>query len=157
MRLSLKTQFTLTTSLVVLVVVALVSWLYVARLASQVIREAEDRAAFVAQQVFVACKQALQDSSEHGEAPKSESLDDIRDYVQNSLDSSSGLNSLLESVVAYSPTIYAVTISDQNGKVMVSSDSAMRVAVRPAHQRLDAGAHEFSRSAAHVVRPAKGL
>jgi PAS domain S-box-containing protein len=126
MRLSLKTQFTLTTSLVVLVVVALVSWLYVARLASQVIREAEDRAAFVAQQVFVSCKQALQDTSEHGETPKSDSLDDIRDYVQNSLDSSSGLNSLLESVVAYSPTIYAVTISDQNGKVMVSSDSAMR-------------------------------
>ena len=126
MRLSLKTKFTLTTSLVVLVVVALVSWLYVARLASQVIREAEDRAGFVAQQVFVSCKQALQDTSEHGETPKSDSLPDIREYVQNSLDSSSGLNSLLESVVGYSPTIYAVTISDQNGKVMVSSDSAMR-------------------------------
>ena len=44
MPLSLKTKFTLTTSLVVLVVVALVSWLYLARLTNIVIRQANERA-----------------------------------------------------------------------------------------------------------------
>jgi len=126
MRLSLKTKFTLTTSIVVLVVVALVSWLYLARLTNIVIRQANERAGFVAQQVFDACKQALAESAERGEAPASDSPADIRSYVQNSLDSSSALNTLLESAVGYSPTIYEITISDQKGKVLVSSDAPMR-------------------------------
>ncbi len=134
MRLSLKAKFTLTTSLVVLVVVALVSWLYVARLASQAIRQANDRAGFVAQQVLTACGQALADSAEQGEAPASDTPKDIRAYVQSSLDNSSALNSLLESAVGYSPTIYEISISDQDGRVLVSTDSHMRgqrVAHRP--------------------------
>ncbi len=101
MPLSLKTKFTLTTSLVVLVVVALVSWLFLARLTNIVIRQANERAGFVAQQVFDACRQALANSAEHGEAPNSDSPADMRDYVQNSLDNSSALNTLLESAVGY--------------------------------------------------------
>jgi signal transduction histidine kinase len=126
MPLSLKTKFTLTTSLVVLVVVALVSWLYLARLTNIVIRQANERAGFVAQQVFDGCRQALADSAEHGEAPNSDSAADLRAYVQNSLDNSSALNTLLESAVGYSPTIYEITISDQKGKILVSSDATMR-------------------------------
>src|SRR6202050_3380503 len=126
MPLSLKTKFTLTTSLVVLVVVALVSWLYLARLTNIVIRQANERAGFVAQQVFDGCRQALADSTEHGEAPNSDSAADLRAYVQNSLDNSSALNTLLESAVGYSPTIYEITISDQKGKILVSSDATMR-------------------------------
>ncbi|MFZ0035837.1 MAG: ATP-binding protein [Candidatus Acidiferrales bacterium] len=126
MPLSLKTKFTLTTSLVVLVVVALVSWLFLARLTNIVIRQANERAGFVAQQVFDACRQALANSAEHGEAPNSDSPADMRDYVQNSLDNSSALNTLLESAVGYSPTIYEITISDQKGKILVSSDASMR-------------------------------
>jgi signal transduction histidine kinase len=126
MPLSLKTKFTLTTSLVVLVVVALVSWLYLARLTNIVIRQANERAGFVAQQVFDGCRQALADSAEHGEAPNSDSAADLRLYVQNSLDNSSALNTLLESAVGYSPTIYEITISDQKGKILVSSDATMR-------------------------------
>ena len=53
MRLSLKTKFTLATSLLVLAVVAVVSGLYLGRLTRQVLRQADDRARFVAQQVFL--------------------------------------------------------------------------------------------------------
>jgi type II secretory pathway pseudopilin PulG len=49
MRLSLKTKFTLATSLLVLAVVAVVSALYLGRLTSQVLRQSDDRARFVAQ------------------------------------------------------------------------------------------------------------
>jgi PAS domain S-box-containing protein len=126
MRLSLKTKFTLATSLLVLAVVAIVSTLYLARLTRQVLRQADDRARFVAQQIFLACQNALGDSAERGETPASSSSDDMRRYVVRSFDSSSTLNSLIESAVGYSPTIYEVTISDRNGIVLVSSDAALR-------------------------------
>jgi len=126
MRLSLKTKFTLATSLLVLAVVAIVSTLYLARLTRQVLRQADDRARFVAQQIFLACQNALGDSAERGETPASSSSDDMRRYVVRSFDSSSTLNSLIESAVGYSPTIYEVTISDRNGIVLVSSDASLR-------------------------------
>jgi PAS domain S-box-containing protein len=134
MRLSLKTKFTLATSLLVLAVVAIVSTLYLARLTRQVLRQADERARFVAQQIFLACQNALADSAERGESPASPSSDDLRRYVMRSFDNSSTLNSLIESAVGYSPTIYEVTISDRNGIVLVSSDASLRgqkVANRP--------------------------
>jgi PAS domain S-box-containing protein len=126
MRLSLKTKFTLTTSLVVLFVVALVSWLYVGRLANEVIRDIDERAVFVANQVLGASAQALADSAERGETLNSDSSADLREYVQHSLDNSSALNSLLESAIGYAPTIYEITITDQSGKALVSSDAKQR-------------------------------
>ncbi|MGB0036775.1 MAG: hypothetical protein WBP79_15000, partial [Candidatus Acidiferrales bacterium] len=134
MRLSLKTKFTVATSLLVLAVVALVSTLYIARLTRQVLRQADDRARFVAQQVFLACRNALVDAAERGESPASSSPEDLRVYVSHSFDNSSTLNSLIESAVGYSATIYEITISDRNGIVLVSSDSSLRgqkVAERP--------------------------
>ena len=134
MRLSLKTKFTLATSLLVLGVVAVVSGLYVGRLTQQVLRQADDRARFVAQQVFLACRNAFADAAEHGQSPVSADPQALREYVQTTLDGSSTLNSLIESAVGYSPTIYEITISDSEGIVIVSSDASLRgqkVTTRP--------------------------
>ena len=134
MRLSLKTKLTVATSLLVLAVVAIVSTLYLARLTRQVLRQGGDRARFVAQQIFLACQNALGDSAERGESPASSTSDDMRRYVVRSFDDSSTLNSLMESAVGYSAIIYEVTISDRNGIVLVSSDASLRaqkVAERP--------------------------
>ena len=134
MRLSLKTKFTLAISLLVLAVVAVVSGLYLGQLTKQVLRHSEDRASFVAQQVYLACQSALADAAERGDAPASTSPDDLRDYVHRALDSSSTLNSLMESAVGYSKAIYEITVSDRDGIVLISSDSGQRgqkVAVRP--------------------------
>jgi len=134
MRLSLKTKFTVAVSVLVLAVVAIVSCLYLARLTRQVLRQADDRARFVAQEIFLACQSALTDASERGESPESTSPEDMRRYATRAFDESSTLNSLIESAVGYSPTIYEVTISDRNAVVLVSSDSSLRgqkVAARP--------------------------
>jgi len=134
MRLSLKTKFTLATSVLVLAVVTGVSGLYIARLTKQVMRQAEERARFVAQQVYDACSQALKDAALRGETPTSPSPADVRGYVRNTFDNSSTLNSLIESAVGYSPTIYEITISDNDGIVLLSSDASLRdqkVAMRP--------------------------
>jgi PAS domain S-box-containing protein len=134
MRLSLKTKFTLAISLLVLAVVAVVSGLYLGQLTKQVLRQSEDRAALVARQVFFACRSALLDAAERGETPASPSATDLREYVRRALDNSTALNSLLESAVGYTATIYEITITDQNSIVLISSDSGLRsqkLAARP--------------------------
>jgi PAS domain S-box-containing protein len=134
MRLSLKTKFTLATSLLVLAVVALVSSLYLGRLMRQTLRQASENANFIAQQIYDACGGALRDAAERGDSPASFDPDDLRDYVRRAFDNSSTLNSLIESDVGISPTIYEITISDRDGYVMVSSDASLRdrkVARRP--------------------------
>jgi len=91
MRLSLKTKFTLATSLLVLAVVTVVSGLYIARLTRQTLRQADDRAHFVADQIFLACKNSLTDAAARGDAPASNSPKDLRAYVQRALDNSTRL------------------------------------------------------------------
>jgi PAS domain S-box-containing protein len=134
MRLSLKTRFTLATSLMVLAVVTVVSGLYLGRLTRQTLRQSSDRAQFIAQQVYEACGNALKEAAERGDAPASLEPADVREYVRRTFDNSSNLNSLIESDVGYSPTIYEITISDRDGIVLVSSDASLRgqkVAMRP--------------------------
>jgi len=135
MRLSLKTKFTLATSLLVLLVVTVVSTLYLARLSRQTLRQANDTAGFVASQILDACGNALKEAAERGDAPSSLDPADVRNYVRREFDNSSTLNSLIESDVGGSPTIYEITISDANGTVLVSSDASLRdqkLARRPA-------------------------
>ena len=134
MRLSLKTKLTLATSLLVLAVVALVSALYLGRLMRQTLRQANDNASFVAQQVYSACGNALKEATERGDAPASLDPADLRDYVRRAFDNSSTLNSLIESDIGISRTIYEITISDKDGVVLLSSDASLRdekVAARP--------------------------
>jgi len=134
MRLSLKTKFTLAISLLVLAVVTAVSALYIARLTRQTLRQADERARFIAQQVFLACQNALADAAERGESPASLSAADLREYARRTFDNSSSLNSVIESAIGYSPLIYEITISDRDGVVLVSSDAELRgekVPVRP--------------------------
>src|ERR1700728_680862 len=134
MRLSLKTKFTLATAFLVLLVMTVVSSLYLGRLMRQTLRQANDTATFIAQQIYGACGDSLKDAAERGETTASLSPDDLRKYARKAFDDSSTLNSLIESDVGISPTIYEITITDANGAVLVSSDSSLRdqkVARRP--------------------------
>src|SRR2546426_2545357 len=96
MKLRLKTKFPLTTSLLVLGVVALTSTLYVITLAHKVIRQAEDRAQQVAQKVFFQADRALADAVKEGAAPASESPADLREYVRQSLFQNVGLHTVID-------------------------------------------------------------
>jgi PAS domain S-box-containing protein len=126
MRLSLKTKFTLATSLLVLAVVTLVSGLYLARLLRQTLRQSSDNASFVARQVLEACREAVQQAAERGDSPISPDAADVRAYVREAFDDSTTLNSLIESDIGISRTIYGISITDGNGIVLVSSDATDR-------------------------------
>ncbi|HEV2314010.1 MAG TPA: ATP-binding protein [Candidatus Acidoferrales bacterium] len=141
MSLSLKNKFTLATALLVLIVVALVSGLYVVRLTRQVITQANERAQFVLQQVFASAQDALREAAENGSAPRSSSSDDIHDYIQRTLEQNRGLSALIESDMSFSPTIYEITISDANGTALISSDASLAGKIVPQRRDLSQLVH----------------
>ena len=97
MRLRLKTQITLFIALLVLGVVGVNSWLYLARLTRQVIQQADERAALVTKQVLFQAQHALRDAAQDGLSPASDSQGDLREYIRNALDRNAALTSLIDS------------------------------------------------------------
>jgi PAS domain S-box-containing protein len=126
MHLRLKTKITLIISGLVLAVVVTISWLYMAALTRQVIRQSDNRARQVAQEIFYQAQTALVDSAEQGNTPLSDSPEDIRNYVRGSLDQNPALASLIDAEVGYSSLVYEVTIVDHNGTALISSDTSLR-------------------------------
>jgi PAS domain S-box-containing protein len=125
MAIRLKTKFTLTTALLVLGVVVAISSVYVVMLTRQSVVEANKSAKLVAQQVFLQAQHALIDAAEQGEAPASTRPEDMREYVRRTLDQSAGLSGLIEAALGFSSTIYEVTVVDDAGVVILSSDASL--------------------------------
>lgn len=126
MQLRLRTKLTLVMTGLVLAVVALVSAVFVGRLSSQVIRTANDRARFVAQQVFLQAQHALSDAANRGLRPETSDPQDIHDYVRKSLEDHPGLTALLDAAVGYTPSIDEVAIADSDGIALLSSNSSLQ-------------------------------
>ena len=139
----LKTKFTLTATLMVLAVVTLLVARDVRTMVREELANANKHAGFAVQFIFSQAQHALEEAADQGLAPKSESIDDLRAYVQEAFDSSAGLTTQIDASVGYSPTFYEVTIVDHNGVALVSSDSSLPGTVvrqRPSLQELiDAG------------------
>jgi signal transduction histidine kinase len=133
MYLRLKTKITLTVALLVLAVVAVNSWLYVARLTRQVIQQADDRANDVTQQIssqVINALNALGDAQRNGRAQATASPEE---YFRNALVDNAALTSLIDQEVSI-PSIYEVTIVDSGDMALVSSDPKLpgsQVLVRP--------------------------
>src|SRR5467141_3498026 len=125
MHLRLKTKITLIMAFLVLAVVGVNSTLYVATLTRQVIRQANERAQLVSRHVFFQAQNALSESAKAGETPASSEPEDLRAYVQKSLDESVALTSSIDAEVGYSSVIYEVSITDVDGTVLVSSDASL--------------------------------
>ena len=125
MRLRLRTKITLFIALLVLAVVGVNSWLYLARLTRQVIQQADERAGLVTKQVLFQAQNALRDAAQDGLAPASDSHGDLREYIRSALDRNAALTSLIDSQVAYSSLVYEVTIADSGGIALISSDASL--------------------------------
>ena len=125
MQIRLKTKITLTTALLVLAVVGVNSTLYVMTLTRQVIRQANNRARLVTQQLFFLAQNALAEAAASGDTPASDSPDDLREYVRRALDRSAALTSMIDAEVGYSFLVYEVTVADNDGTVLISSDSSL--------------------------------
>jgi PAS domain S-box-containing protein len=123
MQLRLRTKLTLVMSGLVLLVVAAVSLVYFALLLQQVLDQGEKRAQDIAKSTFDQVKGALRDAEAQGWRPESNSSEDIHDYVSYALGSSQGLQAELQTAVVAS-SIYEVSITDQDGRLLASTDKS---------------------------------
>ena len=124
MRLRLRTKITLLITVLVLAVVGINAWLYVEKLTQQVIQQVEASAVEVQTQIYTQVNNALRDAERAGAGPKSNELDDLREYFRNALETSAALTSIIDAGVS-SPTIYEVSIVDGDGVALVSSDPSL--------------------------------
>jgi len=123
-RLRLKTKLVLAISGMVVAVVATLSFLYVSRLVQNRMDEAYETGDFVAHQVFHATRQALEtDLNSSGNVSASNDPAAIDALIQKALANDPGVNSLIESIVGYSPNIYDVAITDTTGRALLHSDA----------------------------------
>ncbi len=126
MQLRLRTKLTLIMTGMVLLVVAVLSAVFVAQLFEQVLQQTDKRTHEIANQVFQQARRALAEAAERGLRPASNEPEDIEDYVLKAFKMSEGLHAQLKAAKVDTPSIYEVSITNDDGKVLVSTDESLR-------------------------------
>jgi PAS domain S-box-containing protein len=121
MQLRLRTKLTLVMTSLVLLVAAVLSGVFAAQLLDQLLQATKDRAGDLAGQVFLQAQHSLTDASQQGLRPASDSPQEIHDYVRHAFEIDEGLHTQLRAAKE-NPLIYEVSITDQDGMAMVSTD-----------------------------------
>ena len=150
MRVRLKTKLVLAISGMVVAVVATFSTIYISRTVRQAVTNAQDDAKFVGHEVFQLTRDALQerfsDSGIDFDNPEA-----VHSAVEGALRKDSGLKSLLQSVIGYSPTIYDVAIVDAEGRALLHTDAEQIGKVIPERQELSSVVNGSFRRQMEVV------
>jgi PAS domain S-box-containing protein len=121
MQLRLRTKLTLVMTGLVLLVAAVLSGVFAAQLLDQLLQATKDRASDLAVQVFLQAKHSLIDAGQQGLRPASDAPEEIHDYVRHAFEIDEGLHTQLNAAKE-NPLIYEVSITDQDGMVLVSTD-----------------------------------
>jgi PAS domain S-box-containing protein len=121
MQLRLRTKLTLVMTSLVLLVAAVLSGVFAAQLLDQLLQATKDRANDLAGQVFLQAQHSLTDAGQQGLRPASESPQEIHDYVRHAFEIDEGLHTQLKAAKE-NPLIYEVSIADQDGMAMISTD-----------------------------------
>ena len=124
MQLRLRTKLTLIMTSLVFLVVAVLSVVFLGQLLQQVLQETDKNAKDLAHHVFLQVQNALTDAANQGLRPPSTSPEDIHDYVRHSLEINEGMQAQLASAILPS-SIYEVSITDDDGLVLISSDKQL--------------------------------
>jgi PAS domain S-box-containing protein len=121
MQLRLRTKLTLVMTGLVLLVAAVLSGVFAAQLLDQLLQETMKRANDIADQLFPQAQLAVTVAGEQGLRPASDSPEEIRDYVRHAFEISEGLRTQLKAAKE-NPLIYEVSITDNAGIVLISTD-----------------------------------
>jgi PAS domain S-box-containing protein len=124
MQLRLRTKLTLVMTGLVLLVVVVLSGVFVGQLLEQVLQQTDKRTHEIAHQVFEQAHRALTDAANAGLRPSSNDSDDIHDYVRHAFEIDEGLLAQLKAAKD-TPSIYEVSITDDDGLVLVSTDESL--------------------------------
>ena len=135
-RLRLKTKLVLAISGMVVVLVAGLAFIYVSQIVHHDVHDTYQGAGFLANEVLDAAQQALQADLDSTRVDTS-SPEQVRTAIEDVLQTDPGLNTLLQSIVGYSPTIYDVMITDTHGRVLLHTNPDQMGKVLP--ERADFG------------------
>jgi len=120
-RIRLKTKLVLSISGMVVALVGIFSYFYVSRMVRQRITEAYDSADFIAKEIQESARQASQvdvgSSLANDKDPQQ-----IQEVLEEALKADVGLNTLLQSVIGFSPTVSDAAITDIHGRAIVHTD-----------------------------------
>src|SRR5208282_2554325 len=122
MRLSLKAKLTALITLLVLLVVVVTATVSIENLTRQALQDVQSKGEYVANEVYHQAGMALA-GSRMPEGQDPQDFQALRNFVQSRLSSDPGLNSAMESAVAYSPVVDYVAITDRNLFVLVHSNA----------------------------------
>jgi PAS domain S-box-containing protein len=125
MQLRLRTKLTLVMTSLVFLVVAVLSMVFLGQLLQQVLQETDKNARDMAHNVFIGVQNAITDAAHRDLRPYSTSPDDIHDYVRHALEINEGLQAQL-AAADRSSLIYEVSITDEQGIVLISSDKNLQ-------------------------------
>ena len=125
MQLRLRTKLTLVMTSLVFLVVAVLSLVFLGQLLQQVLQETDKNARDMAHNVFIGVQNAITDAAHRDLRPYSTSPDDIHDYVRHALEINEGLQAQL-AAADRSSLIYEVSITDEQGIVLISSDKNLQ-------------------------------
>jgi signal transduction histidine kinase len=117
----LKTKLVLAISGMVVALVAAFSYLYVSQVVRQRTAQAYDNAAFMAKEIRESAREASQVNLSSTFANTNDPKQ-VEVVLDEALQTDSGLNTLLQSIVGYSPTIADAAITDVNGRAIVHTD-----------------------------------
>ncbi|GGG91577.1 two-component system sensor histidine kinase NtrB [Silvibacterium dinghuense] len=116
----LKTKLAAAITVLVFLIATVLSWLYMTQLLQQHIEQAYSSTDIIAHQLQFAVREAL----ENGLRDKQFNANDpaaLRQAVADSLRDDPGLNSFINSVINYSPTVLDIAIADRNGYGLVTA------------------------------------
>jgi PAS domain S-box-containing protein len=126
------------TGLVFLLVLA-ISVLYLSRSLRQYVDQSYAATDIIAHQLLFATRQAVQQGVLDGTIVPTLPEPELQSQVADALRSNPALSALMDSVIAYSPTIYDINIADSQGRVLVGTDPALvghTLPNRPSYERL---------------------
>ena len=119
----LKTKLVLAITGLVVVMVTVLSALYLSQLLLQQVEQSYSSNDILAHQILFATRNALEGGvKNHPVNPGNTAA--LRETVAASLREDQGLTALLNSVIRYSPTVFDISITDWNNRVLLSTDVA---------------------------------
>ncbi len=123
-RVRLKTKLVLAISGMVFVLVALFCYVYVSHRVRQTIVEANDRAEFIAKEIEDSAHQATQGDLGQENFDLNDPLL-VQMALENRLQNDKAVNTLLQTILAYSKTTYDAGIVDVGGMAIVHTDPSV--------------------------------
>lgn len=135
---SLKTKLVLAITGLVFLVTAVLSLVYVSRLLQSVVQESYDTNKLGAEQIRYALQLALEDGL-RGQQVDPNDQAQLRNLAAVAVRNSKALKAVTDSVIRYSPTVYDVSIGDNNGRALLTSGTGgvdQPLPVRPNYQKL---------------------